>query len=108
MWRWKMHGCALKTSDSSMPAIAEAHEFAIYNRAALEAGEWAACYHCREVFSPSEIGDFTDEGQTAMCPYCGVDAVLPESAGYPFLPEVLKALREHWFGPAEDESCPLD
>ena len=34
---------------------------------------------------------------TALCPYCGVDAVLGESAGYPLTKEFLRAMRQYWF-----------
>jgi len=34
------------------------------------------CYYCGERFPVSEITDWCDEDETALCPYCGVDGVL--------------------------------
>ena len=37
------------------------------------------CYHCLKKFPASEVRDWVDEGATAVCPKCGIDAVLPDS-----------------------------
>lgn len=80
------------------PPISEASEYSIRNRDGLVEGTKAACYHCMQVFSAKEVTDFTDAGETALCPYCGIDSVLPEHAGFAFTPENLESLRAFWFG----------
>ncbi|MEM0999058.1 MAG: hypothetical protein AAGN35_18505 [Bacteroidota bacterium] len=77
--------------------LAEAHEHSVYNRAALAQSDQAACYYCRTTFAASEVAEFTDDAQTALCPYCGIDAVLPETAGYPLDYMTLRALHQYWF-----------
>jgi hypothetical protein len=56
------------------------------------------CYHCLAVFKAGEIGDWIDLDETAVCPRCGVDAVLPSAAGFPLTRDFLAAMRRHWFG----------
>lgn len=80
------------------PAVAEAAEYSIQNREALAAGTLAACYYCQTVFPVSEITEYLHPDGTALCPYCGIDAVLPENAGYSFGEAQLRALNEFWFG----------
>ncbi len=80
------------------PLISEASEYSIRNRDGLVEGSKAACYYCMQVYPSEEITEFTDAGDTALCPYCGIDAVLPEHVGYAFTPENLKAMRAFWFG----------
>lgn len=49
------------------------------HRAALLTSEVAACYYCLETYPPSTISDWCDgdnQDQTAICPRCGVDAVV--------------------------------
>jgi len=46
------------------------------HRKQLLSREKAVCYHCGEVFLPSAIVRWCDDGQTAICPYCPVDAVV--------------------------------
>lgn len=78
--------------------LTAAHEAARFNKGISK----CACFYCLKVFSPSEIEEWCpelDEGEemTAICPYCGIDAILPESAGYPLTDEFLGAMRERWF-----------
>lgn len=49
------------------------------HRDALLGSELAACYHCLGSFAPSAIKEWCDgdhQDQTAICPQCGVDAVV--------------------------------
>lgn len=34
------------------------------------------CTNCQRLFPYSEIVDFWDEGETPVCPFCGLDTVL--------------------------------
>lgn len=57
--------------------LAAIADVAFGNRQALDCFEQAGCYGCLEVFKPSEIRSWTDDGQTALCPRCGIDSVVP-------------------------------
>lgn len=49
------------------------------HREALLASDVAACYYCFSEFPPSAVEEWCDgedQGQTALCPRCGVDAVV--------------------------------
>jgi PDZ domain-containing protein len=60
------------------------------------------CFYCRRIFPPEEIADWVDEeggiGQTALCPYCGIDSVIGSASGDPITKEFLTAMRRRWFG----------
>jgi NAD-dependent SIR2 family protein deacetylase len=34
------------------------------------------CTSCQRLFPYSDIADFWDEGETPVCPFCGLDTVL--------------------------------
>ena len=51
------------------------------------------CYSCTQSFHGSTITQFCDNGDTALCPVCGVDAVLPNVTD----PVILGTLFENWF-----------
>lgn len=56
------------------------------------------CFYCLTIFSPSEIVEWIqDEKETAVCPYCGIDSVIGESAGYPITKEFLEKMQKYWF-----------
>ena len=37
---------------------------------------WCGCFHCLQVFEAIEVVDWEDDGETPLCPKCGVDAVM--------------------------------
>ena len=46
------------------------------NRSRIAAATFCGCFYCHSVFPGSEVRDWTDDQQTALCPRCGIDAVL--------------------------------
>lgn len=56
------------------------------------------CFYCLRVFDPSEIEKWIeDEADTALCPYCEIDSVIGESAGYPLTRAFLEEMNRYWF-----------
>ncbi len=51
------------------------------------------CYNCGRIFAFKDITDFWDEGDTAVCPGCGMDCVVIETADMQVTPERLSAIR---------------
>ena len=65
----------------------------------LRQSERCGCYCCARTFPAAAAG--THAGGPAVCPYCGIDAVLPDAAGFPIDRDFLLAMQHRWFG----ESC---
>ena len=53
------------------------------------------CFHCLSTFVADCVTDWIDDGMTALCPVCGIDAVLPDIGGDL---AVLERMHERWFG----------
>jgi NAD-dependent SIR2 family protein deacetylase len=34
------------------------------------------CFHCLHIYEAIEVIDWIDDGETPLCPHCGVDAVM--------------------------------
>ena len=80
--------------------LKQAHEASIYHEAKIRASKTSGCFHCQKIFSQEEIIDWTDEnsgkGKTAICPKCGIDAVLPDD--YPIEDKLfLEKMNKVWF-----------
>lgn len=77
----------------------EAHKYSFANKKMLEKDNKCGCFYCGEIFSPNEIEEWCedDPGWTAVCPYCGIDSVIGESAGYPLTKESLEKMHKEWF-----------
>lgn len=74
-----------------------AHKWSGWNRSTLKKSDVCGCFYCLEVFPAIEIQDWTDDGDTALCPKCGIDSVIGSVSGYPIQREFLSKMHDHWF-----------
>ena len=71
-----------------------ANALSLHNREACKATSTSGCYFCIRVFPSADISEFTDAAHdTALCPNCGMDAVLPGVTD----PSLLSAAHLKWF-----------
>jgi hypothetical protein len=81
-----------------------AHQHVNNNRIELSQSEKCGCFFCLNVFSPQEIFEWVDGlteedevGTTALCPKCGIDAVIGAASGLALTEDFLQAMRRYWF-----------
>ena len=86
---------------SSLESI---HRFCHSNTELLPRSTSAGCFCCGATFAPADIKDWVHEelpgmppGDTAKCPKCGVDSVLPSAAPIMLSPRMLAAMQSYWF-----------
>ncbi len=72
-------------------------KFAMHNKEQLIGAENCGCYHCMTLFQPKEIKEWTDNGTTAICPNCNVDAVLADGPDLQMDKDVLMKINKYWF-----------
>jgi hypothetical protein len=78
--------------------IRMAPKLAIHNKINLSMVSECVCYYCFKVFKPSEIVEYVDkEKDTALCPHCSVDAVLPIYEESEKDESMLKQIHNYWF-----------
>jgi hypothetical protein len=82
-----------------------AHVWSSYHRSALARSDVCGCFYCLELFAPSAIEDWTDDGDTALCPKCGIDSVIGSSAGYPIDREFLGKMQGSNLGSKLTPDC---
>lgn len=85
------------------PELQGLHGLSIYNADAVQLCERVGCFHCERIFPAAQVVKFvserTSQVKTALCPHCGVDAILPEAPGVIVLsPELLEKMHKHYFG----------
>lgn len=66
------------------------------NRAELEESEVCGCLACQRIYSPTEVVSFS-RGDSAVCPHCGIDAVVGSASGIPITAAVLARAHARWF-----------
>ena len=74
-----------------------AHDYSTHHRAELMQSDSCGCFYCLAIYSPGEIVDWIDEADTALCPKCGIDAVIASKSGYPITSAFLEKMQEYWF-----------
>ena len=53
------------------------HDLSFKTRILIEIENEVSCFDCLKTFAYDEIVRWTDDDQTAICPYCSIDSVLP-------------------------------
>lgn len=81
----------------SAQQLYSAIEYATSNVEALRESEQAACYYCMKIYSALEVVEFIPEENTAICPKCGIDSVLPGTCGIEFSEENLNIINDYYF-----------
>ena len=74
-----------------------AHQHSINHREELERSTLCGCFDCLHIFPPTEIEEWIDEDDTALCPKCGIDSVIGDASGYEISREFLKKMMDYWF-----------
>jgi hypothetical protein len=77
--------------------VDEAHRFSSHHREELEQDEVCGCFHCLKIFSPSQIVEWVDGEDTAVCPFCGIDSIIGVSSGFPINKDFLMKMHNVWF-----------
>lgn len=77
--------------------VVRAHKHSSMHRDELERSEVCGCFYCSSIYLPTEIVEWIDDGQTAICARCPVDSVIGDASGYPITKEFLERMHAHWF-----------
>jgi hypothetical protein len=73
------------------------YEHSRLNRQFMTPGVVCRCFYCLRTFSSEQIGRWVDDGNTALCPHCGIDSVLSSSAD-PLSDSLIQQLHTAYFG----------
>jgi len=97
-----MHGEIDDGLDAFPERIRQAHKHSMRHRTEIERSDLCGCFYCCATFAPGQIEDWVDdddtgEGQTALCPRCGIDSVIGSRSGFPIERGFLEEMRLYWF-----------
>lgn len=92
-----------------MNELLAAYRYTTNNWVQIESSTWCGCCSCMQIFPRDEVVAWTGldmanvndpgavEQQTALCPRCGVEAVLGDKCGFPIHAAFLARMNEAWF-----------
>jgi len=81
----------------------KAHEHSSWHKQELRESDFCGCFNCVEIYVFEDIEwwtdrDVNDDGQTAICPKCGIDSVIGDASGFPINEGFLRGMNKRWFG----------
>lgn len=79
-----------------------AHQHASNHRAELHNSSACGCFYCCATFTVAAVVEWVDPdengvGQSAICPYCGVDSVIGSASGFAIQADFLNMMHRYWF-----------
>lgn len=77
--------------------LKDIHLHTSHNRSEIEYSKVCYCISCQTIFKPEEVVDYTDGGETVICPYCDCDAVLGDGCGFKLTDDLLDSLLHKYF-----------
>lgn len=80
--------------DTDLKAL---HDKSRLNRPWLAASLVCGCFYCLQVFRFDQIVEWVENGETALCPYCGIDSVLGFDTKQADN-DLLQRMHDKWFG----------
>ena len=90
----KMHHSYSYEKESQMKKL---HAYASHNKHLVEQSEKCYCFHCKGVFNSSEIGSYLENEESALCPNCNVDAIIPDGIDDTIDESVIADMHDYWF-----------
>ena len=77
-----------------------AHNHSARNYDEIRRSGLCGCFFCLETFAPEVIKEWENEKdgyETALCPFCGIDAVSGSASGFPIeKEEFLRLMNMYW------------
>ncbi len=77
--------------------LKDAHLHTANNRQEIERSNSCGCICCERIFSADEVEDFTDGGETAICPYCDCDSLIADGPEIKLNNDLLTELNKKYF-----------
>jgi hypothetical protein len=91
----------LLTAAATATSLNKLHRKSRRNRSALAKSTICACFYCLNEYPFQRISEWSDREETAICPCCGVDAVVgfdtPNADQ-----QLLRKMHERWFERAKE------
>ena len=79
-----------------MVGIQMVAKFSLMNRDMIALSQKCGCFHCLKEFERKDIKEWTDNNDTAVCPFCSNECVIGDACGYEINPQSLQNAHSYW------------
>jgi uncharacterized paraquat-inducible protein A len=77
--------------------LKQIHKYASDNREILSKSRLCHCFGCESKFKFTSIKKWIHKDNTAVCPRCGIDAVVPAEVSIKLTRNILVKMNEYFF-----------
>lgn len=76
-----------------------AHKACSQNIEDIRKSKQCGCFYCLNVYPAGDVLEWIEdgEGDSAICPKCGIDSVIPDASGISLDSEFLATMKKWWF-----------
>lgn len=92
--KMKMNRSYSQEKESQMKRL---HAYASHNKELIEKSDRCYCFYCNANMGSGEIEKYLDKEETALCPKCGVDSIIPDSIDEQIDENIISELHDYWF-----------
>lgn len=73
------------------------HDYSSKNKDLIEKSDKCYCFSCKKVMNSNEVTRYLAIENTALCPYCGIDAIIPDYIDEEINNELIEHMNKYWF-----------
>lgn len=73
------------------------HQYCTNNKKLISKANKCYCFFCMKEMKSEEIVDYLSVEETAICPYCGIDSIIPDSINDEVNITIIKEMNKYWF-----------
>ena len=73
------------------------HVYSSHNRELILKSNKCYCFYCKSILSSNEIIKYIDNNETALCPKCDIDSIIPDAIDDTIDQKVIDDMNQYWF-----------
>lgn len=73
------------------------HAYSSHNRELVARSRKCYCFYCQSVSEAEQVTRYFEDEQTALCPNCGIDSILPDGIDEPLDESIISQMHDYWF-----------
>lgn len=73
------------------------HVYSSHNRELILRSNKCYCFYCKSIVSSNEIIEYIDNNETALCPKCDIDSIIPDAIDDTIDQKVIDDMNQYWF-----------
>ena len=84
-------------SEELKSKLEKIHAYSSNNKDLIEKSDKCYCFYCKKVMDSNVVNQYLDIENTALCPHCGIDAIIPDCIDEEINSELVEDMNKYWF-----------